>query len=254
MGHNAQILDQFTRQAEGFTQAKTTQNEEILKRIVQMAQCGPDDTTLDVACGPGIVVCAFAKVARHATGIDLTPAMLDQARKTQSAQGLTNVAWDLGDVMQLPYPDGQFNVVTCRYAFHHLQEPLMVLEEMVRVCKPGGRVVVADCCPDAACGEAYDQVERLRDPSHTHALPIGEMTEFFEAAGLTGTTVESTRLPDDLDALLGHSFPHEGDIPRIRAMYEDAIGDDFLDMKPRREGEKILFSFPISIVVARKSA
>lgn len=254
MGHNAQILDQFTRQAEGFSQAKTTCNHEVLDRLVQAAQCTPESTTLDVACGPGVVVCAFAKVVRHATGIDLTPAMLDQALKAQQAQGLTNVTWNLGDVTKLPYPDGQFDVVTCRFAFHHLTAPLMVLKEMARVCKPGGRVIVADACPDAACVDAYDRVEQLRDPSHTHALPVAEMVALFEDAGLRDLTTESTRLPDDLDSLLGHSFPREGNLPRIRSMFEDAVADDFLDMAPRRDGGKILFSFPISIVAARKSA
>jgi ubiquinone/menaquinone biosynthesis C-methylase UbiE len=254
MGHNAQIIDQFTRQAEGFAQAKTTHNQEILDRIVQIAQCRPADATLDVACGPGIVVCAFAPFVSHATGIDLTPAMLDQAQKTQHAQGLTNVSWDLGDVTRLPYPGSQFDVVTCRYAFHHMPEPLIVLKEMVRVCKPGGRVIVADTCPDAKRAEDYDRVERLRDPSHTHAMPIGALVGLFEAAGLSGATVEGMRLPADLDLLLGHSFPNEGDLPRVRAMFKAAIEDDFIDMAPRRDGENILFSFPISIVAALKSS
>jgi ubiquinone/menaquinone biosynthesis C-methylase UbiE len=253
MGHNAQILDQFTRQAEGFAQAKTTHNEEMLERMIQAAQCSPEDVTLDVACGPGVVVCAFARVARHATGIDLTPAMLDQARKTQTTQGLSNVSWDTGDVTRLPYRDGQFDVVTCRYAFHHLTDPLTVLREMARVCRPGGRVVVADCTPRADCAEAYDTVEILRDPSHTRALPVAELAALFSAAGLPAPAVESLRLPDDLDSLLGHSFPREGDEARVRAMFEDAFSNDFLDMAPRRSDGKIYFSFPISIFTARKS-
>ncbi|MGC2161659.1 MAG: methyltransferase domain-containing protein [Silvibacterium sp.] len=254
MQHNAQILDQFTRQAEGFAQAKTIRNENMLERMLQAAQCGPEHTTLDVACGPGIVACAFARVARHATGIDLTPAMLEQARKTQAAQGLTNVSWNLGDVTQLPYRDGQFDVVTCRFVFHHLQEPLVVLKEMVRVCRPGGRIVVADTCPSADRAEAYDRVERLRDPSHTHALPPRDLVARFAAAGLPGALVESFRLPDELDLLLAHSFPREEDIPRIRAMFEEAVEDDFLDMAPSRRDGKIFFSFPVSIVAAQKNA
>lgn len=254
MGHNAQILDQFTRQAQGFALAKTTRNEDVLERIVQAAQCGPEDVSLDVACGPGVVVCAFARVASHATGIDLTPAMLELARKSQAEQNLTNVTWDMGDVTLLPYPDGAFDVVTCRYAFHHFQQPLTVLKEMARVCRPGGRVVVADCCPRAECAEAYNTVEQLRDPSHTRALPPQELAALFLAAGLPGPEAQNLRLADDLDSLLAHSYPRESDIPRIRATFEQAAENDFLDMAPERRGETMFFSFPISIFVARKPA
>jgi len=68
-GHHDRILDQFTRQAVPFSAAPAIRNQEALDRMVEMAEAGPDDTVLDVACGPGLVVCAFARVVRHATGI-----------------------------------------------------------------------------------------------------------------------------------------------------------------------------------------
>src|SRR5258708_29450306 len=102
--HNDRIVDQFTRQAEPFSQSPSVSNVDALNFIVLMADAGPDDTALDVACGPGLLACAFAKTVSHATGIDITPAMLEQARKTQQTQGLTNVSWQQGDVTKLPYP------------------------------------------------------------------------------------------------------------------------------------------------------
>ncbi|HET6936789.1 MAG TPA: methyltransferase domain-containing protein, partial [Candidatus Angelobacter sp.] len=79
--HRDRILDQFTRQAVPFATAAPIKDEAALNRVVRAANAGPDDTVLDVACGPGLLVCAFAKVVRQANGIDLTPAMLEQARK-----------------------------------------------------------------------------------------------------------------------------------------------------------------------------
>ena len=75
--HQDLILDQFTKQAVPFATAPGIQDEEALKLVVEFTGAGPNDTVLDVACGPGLVVCAFAPVVRHATGIDLTPAMID---------------------------------------------------------------------------------------------------------------------------------------------------------------------------------
>src|SRR2546423_432184 len=78
--HQHEILDQFTRQATPFATAPGIRDEAALRLIVECSGAGPEDTVLDVACGPGLVVAAFARVVRHATGIDITPAMLERAR------------------------------------------------------------------------------------------------------------------------------------------------------------------------------
>lgn len=145
--HRDVILDQFTRQATPFATAPGIKDEAALALVVEFSGVGPTDTVLDVACGPGILVCAFARVARHVTGIDITPAMLDRARALQRDHGLTNVTWQQGDVSPLPYPDASFTVVVSRYAFHHFLDPRAALAEMARVCAPGGTVVVVDAAP-----------------------------------------------------------------------------------------------------------
>jgi len=67
--HQDLILDQFTRQAAVFGTAPAITDEDALRMIVKAAQPGPDDRVLDVACGPGLVVCAFAPHVREATGM-----------------------------------------------------------------------------------------------------------------------------------------------------------------------------------------
>src|SRR5689334_10147722 len=196
--HDSRILDQFTRQAAPFASAPAIRNQEALDRIVQWAGAGPDDTVLDVACGPGLLVCAFARVVKHATGVDMTPAMLEQAGKVQQEQGLTNVSWQQGNVYSLQVPEAQFSIVSSRFAFHHLQEPLNALKEMKRACKPGGRIVVADMAPAPAKAAALDQEERLRDPSHVRALPLGELRQLFEQAGLSTPEVFHYRLEGEM--------------------------------------------------------
>lgn len=253
MDHNAEIVDQFTRQAESFAQAQSTRDEDLLQRIVSAAQPQLEDISLDVACGPGILACSFARVTRHATGIDLTPAMLDQARKTQTDAGLTNLTWDAGDVTDLPYPDRHFDIVSCRFAFHHLDDPLSALREMLRVCRGGGRVVVADSSPEATKADAFNRAERLRDPSHTRAMPPEELAGLFVAAGLRCPKVETLRLHGDLDSLLAHSFPREGDESHFRQMLADALHSDFIDFAPSSADGKIYLSFPIAIVSAEKA-
>jgi ubiquinone/menaquinone biosynthesis C-methylase UbiE len=252
--HRSRILDQFTRQAVPFAEAQAMRNQEALDRIVQMAEAGPEDTVLDVACGPGLLACAFARVARHAVGIDLTPAMLEQARKVQKEQGLSNVTWQQGDVTSLPYPDGHFSIVSSRFVFHHLPDPLAVLLEMKRVCKPGGRVVVADTTPAPAKAAALNAMERLRDPSHARALPLQELSGLFTQAGLPAPRTSTYRLMEgELEDLLARSFPNQGDADRIRKIFADSIAGDSLDLATRKKNGKIYYSFPVAVLAAKKS-
>jgi ubiquinone/menaquinone biosynthesis C-methylase UbiE len=227
-------------------------NQKALEFIVSSAEAAPEDTVLDVACGPGLLVCAFARVVRHATGIDLTPAMLEQAQKLQQEQGLSNVSWHQGDVTKLPYPDGSFSIVSSRFVFHHLEQPLVVLREMVRVCRPGGRIVVADIAPAQAKADALNAEERLRDPSHVRAMPEEELREMFSQAGLPEPTVGHYRVECDLDDLLSRSFPNPGDEQKIRKLFSDSVAGNSLDLNTRRETGKIYYSFPVAVLVATK--
>jgi len=248
--HRELILDQFTRQAVPFASAPAIRNREALNRIVEISGAGPEDSVLDVACGPGLLVCAFARVVRHATGIDLTPAMLEQARELEKQRVLSNVTWKQGDVLPLPFEDGSFSIVSARFAFHHFLDPLAVLKEMRRVCKMGGRIVVADSAPAQSKADAFNAVERLRDPSHTRALPVEELRELFASAGLAEPRVETYRLEGELEDLLGRSFPNAGDADRIRAIFESSLADDALDMATRRANGKIYYGFPVAILAA----
>src|SRR5262249_45225283 len=98
------ILDQFTRQAVPFAEMPAHSNDEANRLLIELAEVGREDTVLDVACGPGLVACALAEIAGHVTGIDLTPAMIEQARSRQRARGQTNLTWLVGDAVPLPLP------------------------------------------------------------------------------------------------------------------------------------------------------
>jgi ubiquinone/menaquinone biosynthesis C-methylase UbiE len=251
--HNSRILDQFTRQAAPFAAAAAIRNQEALDRIVQWAETGPDDTVLDVACGPGLLVCAFGKVAKHATGIDMTPAMLEQARKAQQEQGLKNVSWQQGDVYALPFQPEQFSIVSSRFVFHHLQDPLAALTEMKRVCKPGGKIVVADMAPQAAKADALNVAEKLRDPSHVRALPLDELRRLFEQAGVGTPQVFGYRMEGELEDLMSRSFPNDGDADRVRKIYAESISDNALDLNTRLVGGKISYSLPVAVLVGQRN-
>jgi ubiquinone/menaquinone biosynthesis C-methylase UbiE len=250
--HRDLIVDQFTRQAVPFSTASPIASEDALRMLVDFAGAGPDDTVLDVACGGGLVVCAFAPHVRRAEGIDITPAMLEQARALAAQKGLANVTWRQGDVLPLPHPDGAFTIAVSRFTFHHFQDPLGVLREMRRVVAPGGRVVVvdSDASADPAKAAEFNRMETLRDPSHVRAMPAAELVELFRAAGLPAPRRTSYELRDHLDNLLQRSFPNPGDDARIREIFAASVDDDRLGIPLRRAGGTIHYAYPIAVLAA----
>jgi SAM-dependent methyltransferase len=222
--------------------------------VIDFTGTTPDDTLLDVACGPGLIVCAFAKVVKHATGIDLVPAMIEHAKGLQREKNLTNVTWQVGDITPLPYPDASFSIVTSRYAFHHFLDPLAVLQEMKRVSKSGGKIVMIDvmASPDPQKAAAYDRAEKLRDPSHTRALPLAEMESLFRQVGLSTPRKTFYKVEADLEDNLRRSFPNPGDADKLRQMFVQSLDDDGLGVGAHRVGDKIRFAYPIAVLVAEK--
>jgi SAM-dependent methyltransferase len=250
--HRDTILDQFTRQAVPFSTAAGIKDEEALRLLVEFTGAGPEDTVLDVACGSGLVVCAFARVVRHATGIDLTPAMIARARALEQERGLGNVTWRLGDVLPLPFGDGSFSIVTSRFAFHHFLDPGAVLAEMKRVSVPGGKVAVVDtdASADPAKAAEFNRMEKLRDPSHVRAMPRAELMELFARVGLPTPRVTGYRLESDLESLLGRSFPLPGDADKIRRIFAASVEDDRLGIPLERTGDTIHYAYPVAVLVA----
>jgi SAM-dependent methyltransferase len=252
--HQDLILDQFTKQVIPFATAPGIKDEEVLKLVVECTGASPNDTVLDVACGPGLVVCAFAQRVRHATGIDLTPAMIEHARMLQQTKGLTNVSWQVGDVQPLPYADASFSIVASRYAFHHFLDPEAVLAEMKRVCTPGGTVAVIDvtASPNPEKAAAYNRMEKLRDPSHVRGLTLVELEALFERAAFSALRKKFYRVEFDLEDTLQRSFPNPGDADTVRQIFLDTLENDGLGMNARRTGDRIRYDYPIVVLVAEK--
>src|SRR5262245_27573034 len=252
--HKYIIRDQFTKQAFAFSSATAIKSEDILKILLRFTNPCARDTVLDVACGPGIVVCAFAAVVAHATGIDLTPAMIERASALQSEKRLMNVTWQVGDIVPLPYSDESFSIVTSRYAFHHMQDPRAVIAEMNRVCRVRGKVAQIDmiASEDPIKADALNRMDRLRDPSHVRALTLAEMRGLFAGVGLPDPRMTFYKFDVELEALLKFSFPNEGDAEKVRQMLIDSLEDDGMGLSTRREKGQIWLSYPIVAMMAEK--
>ena len=249
--HNDRIVQQFTRWARPFSELAVHSEADGLRRTLAAARLEPHVRVLDVACGPGIVACAAAAQAGHVTGIDLTPAMIEQARARQQQSGLTNLAWQIGDATRLPFPDRSFDVVLTRYSFHHMPDPIAVLREMKRVARADGRIVVIDATPSPETQAAYDRMETLRDPSHTSALTLEQLRSLGRETGLREDIIDRYALDVKLQTLADPA-----DMTALAAMFEEDIrgGENRIGVAARHEEDGIYFQFPISIIAWSQAA
>ena len=185
MDHNQMVKREFTRQAVNFAASAVVADSRLADRMVAFAQPTARTTVLDVACGPGIISAALAKTAKAVMGFDLTEAMLDKARERCTAAGLTNVEFRRGDAADLPFADGSFDCAVTRLSIHHFPDPLAVLNEIHRVVREGGTLVVCDVLSsgDPAASELHNAIEILRDPSHVRMLPVGELRSLIAESG-----------------------------------------------------------------------
>jgi SAM-dependent methyltransferase len=121
------------------------------------------ERVLDVATGTGNAALAASRRFAEVTGIDYAPALLEGARARASAEGL-DVTFEEGDAEELPYDDGSFDVVLSACGAMFAPDHHKTADELVRVCRPGGRIGMVNWCPDGYIGQLLRAVGKHVPP------------------------------------------------------------------------------------------
>ena len=182
------IREEFTHQSATFGKAAVMTSAETLGALVELAPADAGARWIETACGTGLVSRALAAKVGAVTGVDLTPAMLEQAKRGAVEDGIGNAGFSVGDATALEFADGAFDGAVTRLSLHHIPLSGRVIAEMARVVRPGGMVIVGDLVADGADGEAAvwrEEIERLRDPSHWFCRTPEQLREMGSAAGLS---------------------------------------------------------------------
>jgi ubiquinone/menaquinone biosynthesis C-methylase UbiE len=178
-----------------YVAAALARDGSVKSRVVEMARIERGERVLDVGCGTGTLAIAAARAAPEVqvSGLDADPAILSRARDKAGAAGLS-VAFDEGMSTALPYADASFDAVLSTLFFHHLPDgdKHRTARELVRVLRPGGRLVVADL------GRPHDPLMRvavratvqLLDGTATTGLNVrGELPGVLAGAGFEEVAV-----------------------------------------------------------------
>ena len=156
---------------------------------------------LDLGCGAGHASFAVAPVAQSVTAFDLAPEMLAVVAGIAQERGLPQIVTQQGNVTSLPFADASFCMVMTRFSAHHWFDVPAALQEVKRVLKPGGVLVVIDItAPESPLHDTTLQaVELLRDGSHVRDYRASEWLRMLAEAGFGGERVDGWKLDMQFD-------------------------------------------------------
>ena len=140
---------------------------EFLERLA----VAPGTRMLDVACGVGQIAFPAARAGVRVTGIDIAANLIEQARAGAKAEAL-DIRFDEGDAEALPFDDASFDLVVSLIGAMFAPRPERVAAELVRVCRPGGRIVMANWTPEGFIGQMFKTLGKHVPPSPLMPSPL----------------------------------------------------------------------------------
>lgn len=132
--------------------------------LTEAADVRATDRVLDVAAGNGNATLAAARRFADVTSTDYVPALLDRGRRRAEAEGFANVIFEAADVEALPYADGSFDVVLSTFGVMFAPDQAQAATEMMRVCRPGGRIALASWTPAGFLGQLFRLIAQYVPP------------------------------------------------------------------------------------------
>jgi ubiquinone/menaquinone biosynthesis C-methylase UbiE len=182
---DAEILrERFAATAPQLAELEEARRSELSARVRRFVEPRGDERVLDAGTGTGALAFALAPYVGEVVGVDLVPELLAEARAR--AAEFPNVSFVEGDVTRLPPELGEFDLAANVRTLHHIRRPELVIAELTRVTRPGGRILVVDqVAPiDPLAALELNRFERARDPTHERTLADPDFRHLFEANDL----------------------------------------------------------------------
>ena len=204
--HQDVVRSEFERAAHSFAERTRGRFDDL--DVVRFARVPEGATVVEIGAGTGNFLALFKEVAERLVALDLTRAMLVEARRHHDMELVQ------GDGARLPFRSGSIDLVASAQAFHHMFEPIPILKEMRRVAKPTGAVLVVDQVAPESIEKAamMNQLDVLRDPSHAVSRPPSAFRIMVRAAGLE---IVDEKIVESTSRLSQWMWPGEFPVERI---------------------------------------
>jgi ubiquinone/menaquinone biosynthesis C-methylase UbiE len=188
-----------------------------------LAPLDGSERALDSGCGAGALAFALAPLVESVVGVDLSADLVAAGRKLAPS----NCELILGDATALPFAYGSFDIAGCMRVLHHAHRPELIVSELARVTRPGGRILVVDQIGDIdpTVAAELDRFEQARDPSHARLLSDQDIRGYLDANDLDVLTNEVTLERRDLERYLDLVGLEGEERARVGGMAPGAVYD-----------------------------
>lgn len=221
----ARIQNSFTIQAENFESPDMNfSKQEYLNYTIKSIVPGQGDNVLEVAAGTCACGRAIAPFVNSVTCVDATPAMLRAGAELSRQENIKNISFVNGFAEALPFAGSLFDIVITRLSFHHFAEMEKPFEQMNRVLKAGGKLVIIDMeAADEKLRIIQDRIEIMRDPSHEHNRSKAEFLTLYHRYNYQMKKTECTEIPVSLQAWMDHTKTSEEVQEEIKGLMQRNI-------------------------------
>lgn len=191
------VSEQYNPVAGAYLTSAVHAQGQDLQDLAALAQAHPGARVLDLGCGAGHVSFAVAPFVDSVVPYDLSREMVALVQRTAAERGLNNIRAECGVAEALPFEPASFDIVLTRFSAHHWVCIQTVAEQIMRVLKPGGKLVVIDVVtPQNALLTTYMQsIELLRDTSHVRNRSVSDWEEVLKRAGFQALASRQWKLP-----------------------------------------------------------
>ena len=216
----------------------------VSEMLMEAAEVIPGEQVLDVACGSGNTAIAAARRFAEVTGVDYVPELLAHGRERAKAE-LVEIDFVEGDAENLPFADASFDLVTSTFGVMFTADHQRAASELLRVCRRGGRIALANWTPDGYIGEMFAITGRHAPPPAGVQPPPRWGTEEYlrELFGDGISSLEATRR-DHISRYPSAEFaldyfrkwygPTKMAFARLDEAGQKALADDLLELARRR--------------------
>jgi SAM-dependent methyltransferase len=184
--HDQTVLTRFDPRSHAYlTSAVHAAGPDLQQAVQQVLRLPMRNSMLDVGCGAGHLSFALAPHFSQVVATDPSPSMLVTARSAATQRGLPRIEVRQAVAQHLPFPDAHFDVVASRYSAHHWHDVPLALNEMRRVLRPGGMLLMIDLLGDESplVDTHLQAVELLRDPGHVRDYSPSQWRGMLQGAG-----------------------------------------------------------------------
>lgn len=255
-----QVLNVYNRVLTADVDLHDQTREQRIRHLLKFANLAKNLRIMDVGTGTGRLALLLAEDgASEVVGVDISPAMLEMAeylRLSSASAAANRVSFRLAAAQQMPFRGESFDAIVCRLVLNHTHKPEQILQELVRLLKPGGILILAELlgADDPVKRATQNTIEARRNSSHVAAFSAEQYRKLVTGARLTLEAETVAVYEQDLEEWLTDLQSNPATRSVVREMMEAGLETDAAGLKVRRHSGKLVFDRRLIYIRAVKPA